>query len=383
MSEENEIGCRYCFELSNEQDNQLISPCDCAGTQRFVHKQCLFKWQLSQLNDSLAVSSLRRVPSNNETESHTRCGICNAQFRNVPVPSRVNVLEYQCGLEIVNALKMNSLLVATASSSSRTVPDAMFNNLVTMFLNLKRNHWKYSVYFIFSIDTSVSDYAEIRGLNFTRLMDGSVEKPIPDEVLLCKERYNWISILHYNGGPVLWSMCRLALCIIPISLTQSTIPPPNPHSIPIDSIPPPTPSTSAPANDSTTTSVHSRIDSDEVVFVPMGSNCLIMAKFLVLIDYLESIHNKLLIHRVNNTINNADTVLDPTLVTVYSFSGFAQWNRIQLLGEIRRGSWGVVDPSVGLQALPSIESDMNNHNYWNQYNSIAIQPTATNTSITI
>jgi len=35
--------CKYCLE--NETENDLISPCDCKGTQKWVHRTCLDKWR--------------------------------------------------------------------------------------------------------------------------------------------------------------------------------------------------------------------------------------------------------------------------------------------------------------------------------------------------
>ncbi len=37
-----EITCRICFD--SEPINQLIKPCDCDGSSKFVHRQCLKKW---------------------------------------------------------------------------------------------------------------------------------------------------------------------------------------------------------------------------------------------------------------------------------------------------------------------------------------------------
>ena len=34
--------CRYCLEESEPED--LVSPCDCQGSCKYVHKQCLREW---------------------------------------------------------------------------------------------------------------------------------------------------------------------------------------------------------------------------------------------------------------------------------------------------------------------------------------------------
>ena len=37
--------CRICFMTENTQNNPLISPCDCRGTLKYVHQNCLQHWR--------------------------------------------------------------------------------------------------------------------------------------------------------------------------------------------------------------------------------------------------------------------------------------------------------------------------------------------------
>lgn len=37
--------CRICYEDEQENDNELIYPCACDGTQKYVHEECLAKWR--------------------------------------------------------------------------------------------------------------------------------------------------------------------------------------------------------------------------------------------------------------------------------------------------------------------------------------------------
>ncbi|KAK8543220.1 hypothetical protein V6N13_136251 [Hibiscus sabdariffa] len=37
--------CRICLECDGEEDDELISPCLCKGTQQFVHRACLDHWR--------------------------------------------------------------------------------------------------------------------------------------------------------------------------------------------------------------------------------------------------------------------------------------------------------------------------------------------------
>lgn len=37
--------CRICFCTENETENELISPCVCNGSLKYVHRECLQKWR--------------------------------------------------------------------------------------------------------------------------------------------------------------------------------------------------------------------------------------------------------------------------------------------------------------------------------------------------
>jgi hypothetical protein len=37
--------CRFCLSEDNERSNPLLSPCLCAGTMKFVHRNCLIQWR--------------------------------------------------------------------------------------------------------------------------------------------------------------------------------------------------------------------------------------------------------------------------------------------------------------------------------------------------
>lgn len=38
--------CKICFEHTNLPDNQLISPCACKGSQKYIHRKCLDTWRV-------------------------------------------------------------------------------------------------------------------------------------------------------------------------------------------------------------------------------------------------------------------------------------------------------------------------------------------------
>tara|TARA_B100000795_G_scaffold19451_1_gene12931 strand:+ start:3191 stop:4120 length:930 start_codon:yes stop_codon:yes gene_type:complete len=63
---ENDIDiCRICFCENDDEDNSLISPCLCKGTQKYIHVNCLNEW--------------RNVNINNP-EKRDNCEICKFNF---------------------------------------------------------------------------------------------------------------------------------------------------------------------------------------------------------------------------------------------------------------------------------------------------------------
>jgi len=61
--------CRFCF--AGPERGELIAPCDCTGSQEFVHTKCLRQWQKVSM----------RTKGNRETN----CRVCSAKYR---VPAR-------------------------------------------------------------------------------------------------------------------------------------------------------------------------------------------------------------------------------------------------------------------------------------------------------
>lgn len=37
--------CRLCWDTEEEQGNELISPCACSGSLKYIHRRCLLDWQ--------------------------------------------------------------------------------------------------------------------------------------------------------------------------------------------------------------------------------------------------------------------------------------------------------------------------------------------------
>ena len=74
--------CRICFESDNPHD--LISPCNCSGTSKYVHRECLNRW---------------RVISNNPN-SLTECNQCKFEY-----VMETNEISHNCLKQITSLLE--------------------------------------------------------------------------------------------------------------------------------------------------------------------------------------------------------------------------------------------------------------------------------------
>ena len=72
--------CRFCLE-EETKSSKLISPCDCKGSQRFVHVNCLNRWQLLSLKNG--------CDRNGEV-----CSVCKKKFVKPKDPFWKRVAKY-------------------------------------------------------------------------------------------------------------------------------------------------------------------------------------------------------------------------------------------------------------------------------------------------
>lgn len=42
--------CRFCLGDDDTAENPLIAPCQCSGTQKYIHRQCLDEWRVKSVN---------------------------------------------------------------------------------------------------------------------------------------------------------------------------------------------------------------------------------------------------------------------------------------------------------------------------------------------
>ena len=93
---EEERICRYCFAGPDDDDNdeELISPCQCKGGQKWVHLSCLRKWQRLVL-----VSQPTHPRFYADDPRHHTCNVCKAAFTCAP-PTRLELMSSFTGPEL-------------------------------------------------------------------------------------------------------------------------------------------------------------------------------------------------------------------------------------------------------------------------------------------
>jgi len=47
------VQCYMCFDDTDTPDNPLVAPCQCKGGTRYVHIECLQRWQCSSAEDKV------------------------------------------------------------------------------------------------------------------------------------------------------------------------------------------------------------------------------------------------------------------------------------------------------------------------------------------
>jgi len=316
-----QLNCRYCF--NNDIERNLIAPCECKGGQKWVHIECLRKWQKSVL---LSQSTNPRYRTNIDE----KCNVCLSKFKIKP-PDRYEMMLKYAGSEMAKLLRPGTFIV-----SDKTVSD---NNLELIekhkndkFLVSSMTHWIYGIYLITDVIKSNNNDDSIIGVDFTRPIKELPEEFYTLDKKILNIRYIWkkydyiknipfINIKYFMGGP-----CNpdigFGLCILE-NVKRFNITLPNSTNVPV-------------------------LDS--------GDNTIIFGQLdgiVKLIDYY---------------YNNDDK---KEKIDLYAFVGFAGWSRTQLLGEISRRHWGLCKTKLSDIVNNNENTDINIwENIWdNIYNS--------------
>ena len=97
--------CRYCIE----KDGELIAPCKCSGSNKWVHAKCLAKWQYTSI---ISQSTHPKYQTNIET----KCNVCLSSFNTLNYKRDELMLEFT-GLEIAAMINKGYYIVSGIDSS--------------------------------------------------------------------------------------------------------------------------------------------------------------------------------------------------------------------------------------------------------------------------
>ena len=329
--------CRFCL-ASEEGDSEdlLCGICDCSGTQAFVHLACLRSWQRS----CILSSSARRDQDANI------CPVCKATYSVEPL-SRIDILEERVGKAFTNHIARGQLLIASRQLSRETPRRGTMPFALYAYIQLKRSHWRRSVYFILRAPShrrGRNETDEVIAINLTRLTaneDGTQDSDIstfvhtktPEAVQAAQrdERNSPLNILHFTGGPVGWATKLFAVVTVDSAsdaLTEARALQRSAQGHEADLIP-------------------------ERVWIYGDSQA---RRGVVIVGALNDVLSVARREAARTVTLSEALAAEPGKITVKTFSGCASWSYAQLLGECERGSWLVsprTDAANSAMALTS------------------------------
>ncbi|CAJ1368189.1 unnamed protein product [Effrenium voratum] len=127
--------CRYCL---GGEEGGFIDPCACSGGQRWVHLECLRRWQRSIL-----VTQPTHPDLFAEDRRMTHCTVCLQRF-SCPLPSRHEMMLQFTGEELARLVRCQSL-ICSSRQWSETLQQSLQSSRRSMSNFV---HWCRSAYLI-------------------------------------------------------------------------------------------------------------------------------------------------------------------------------------------------------------------------------------------
>ncbi len=113
MDDDDEDVCRFCL-CPATASNPLVNPCECKGSGKWVHMECLRQWQksvlMTQSTHPMYQSSIDEV-----------CNICKKKFKNEykPKSRRQQMMEWT-GQELHGVIRKGNLIVPNRTESDKS-----------------------------------------------------------------------------------------------------------------------------------------------------------------------------------------------------------------------------------------------------------------------
>lgn len=336
--------CRYCLGPADldEPDDPLISPCRCKGGQEWCHLSCLKRWQRSVL-----VTQPTHPAFYERDERQFICNVCNSHFA-VDPPSRKEMMASFTGPELAALLEVGCLIVCEEKTSRYMAEAVRFNSHISSINDMK--HWIEGVYLITAIEADAASDGEdtIVAINLSRALpappDGCqarVDERLASSTFYVGRAVTLVGLKQakYNGEPCTIIgrtpagrvQVRLAsgngIAVKPVNAEPQGVDPPAPmlkHYVGGPCYP------AMPTAVTVLTAMHPDELKDANVSVGGRQGGLWVTGDL---DDVAA-------------VARADALRSGEAPTVDCVWGDARWSRVQLLGEIARGSWGVCRAEV-------------------------------------
>jgi len=123
--DEEEKMCRFCFEETEPLEADI---CACRGGQRYVHLDCLRRWQ------RMVLVSQPTHPSYYEKDKRQHiCNVCNTEFTCAP-PTRLELMQSFTGAEVAQLIAQGSFIAAKKEFSEmlrQQIRDEPFVAMIT------------------------------------------------------------------------------------------------------------------------------------------------------------------------------------------------------------------------------------------------------------
>lgn len=282
--------CRICFE--GDAAGELVTPCRCEGSQKYVHLDCLRRWQrYVQFNGPNYPSDFERE------ERHVVCNVCTTPF-NLPPQNRAAMMSDLAGVS-PEEMCPGMLLVTKKTSAEPILPGTDLNIAIRFFIEAKVAHFRKSVYLLTEIkESEVGDRsAAVFGVNLSRALkvtdtedlDGGVSRET-----LQRHAEQGVEVLWMNGGPVKPRFMTSIVVVkyLPWEQRDSLF-----HEHGLELLIP---------------------GGEAAALGPLKGSLAVAAK----------------------EAQAAAAVGAARAAVVFAWAGVAQWSLTQLLGEVARGSWG-------------------------------------------
>jgi ubiquitin-conjugating enzyme E2 J2 len=183
---ENEKICKFCYESSGI----LETVCECKGSNQYIHKECLYDWQLKTiLNQS--------THPKYQINSDIICSVCKTEYK-IKGKSRKNLMTELTGEVITEQIKIGYIFISSKESSEKNIELMKEYNDIEFQENMK--HWTYGVFFIVENNGGIIALNTNRTIQQSYYMDIYINKY--EDYLNRNNLKNKINMENiYIGGP--------------------------------------------------------------------------------------------------------------------------------------------------------------------------------------